>query len=256
MTFSYYLGVGMSKEKIAISLSEELLKDLDKKIDGSVIRSRSQAIELFVKKGIEERMVDTAVIMLSKRHHGTALSGFKGSILIKKQIEFFRGFDINNIIILTQSGGDVERLRKECDGIANIIITDAKKNGDALKQLKNEIKRDFLVISGDIYNDFDLNAMIKKHMVSNRIATIGLMTRAMPSKYGVASLDGDLVVDFKEKQKKPSSHVVNAGIYIFGSGIFDFMKGRIEEDVLPRLAKMKQLVGFFTTGEYVHFDEL
>jgi len=246
----------MTKEKIAISLSKDLLENVDRKIDGSIIRSRSQAIEMFVRKGIESNVIDTAVIMLSRRHHDIALSNFKGSTLIKKQIEIFNRHGINNIFILTQSGERISDLREECDGIGKVLITNSKKNGDALKHLKDAIKRDFFVMSGDIYIDYDMDGMIRKHTTNSKVATIGLMTRGTPSKYGAAVLDGDLVIDFKEKPKNPTSHVVNSGIYIFRSDAFGLFKGKIEDDVLPKLAKTQQLIGFFTSGEYVHFDEL
>jgi NDP-sugar pyrophosphorylase family protein len=244
----------MNKKKIAISITKEMLKKIDNKIDGSVIRSRSQAIEFFLRKGLEGG-IDTAVIMLSKRHHKTALTSFKKSILIKEQTEFLRRNGIGKIFILTQNGDYISRIKNECQGI-EIVVTNSKKNGDALSQMKNIIKEDFTVMSGDIYNDFDINNMIKKHIISGKIGTMGLMTRAEPSKYGAAIMDGDNIIDFKEKPRKPDSFVVNSGIYIFNPDVFDFMNGSIEEDVLPKIAKMKQLAGFFTTGEYVHFDEL
>ena len=244
------------KEKIAISLSKELLKLIDGKIDGSVVRSRSQAIEMFVRKGIESNVIDTAVIMLSRRHHDIALSNFKGSSLIKKQIEIFNRYGINNIFVLTQSGDRISDLREECDGIGKVIVTNAKKNADALKHLKDDIKRDFFVMSGDIFIDFDIDGMIRKHTTNSKVATIGLMSRGTPSKYGAAVLDGDLVIDFKEKPKNPITHVVNSGIYLFKPDVFGLLKGKIEDDVLPKLAKTQQLIGFFTTGEYVHFDEI
>ena len=70
-------------------------------------------------------------------------------------------------------------------------------------------------MSGDTLNNFDLSGMLKKHFTLNKLATIGLMTREKPSDYGIAILDGDLIVDFQEKPKSFSTHIVNAGIYIF-----------------------------------------
>jgi mannose-1-phosphate guanylyltransferase len=82
---------------------------------------------------------------------------------------------------------------------------------------------------------------------------MGLMTREKSSHYGTAILDGDLIIDFKEKALS-SSHIVNAGIYIFKSEIFELVQGNyLEKDVFPKLARLKELVGFFTYGEYSHF---
>ncbi|MBI2576659.1 hypothetical protein HYV84_05580, partial [Candidatus Woesearchaeota archaeon] len=47
---------------------------------------------------------------------------------------------------------------------------------------------------------------------------------------------------------------VNAGIYIFKPEVFELFSGAasLEKDLFPKLAKMKQLVGFFTRGAYLH----
>ncbi len=97
--------------------------------------------------------------------------------------------------------------------------------------------------------------MIKKHTGSDKLATMGLMTREKTSSYGIAILDGDLVIDFQEKPRHYSTNIVNAGIYIFKPEIFELFEGAtsLEKEVFPKLAKIKQLVGFFTYGEYVHF---
>ena len=100
--------------------------------------------------------------------------------------------------------------------------------------------------------------MIKKHNESNKLMTMGLMTRDKPSEYGSAILDGDLVIDFREKSEKKETHVVNAGIYIFKPEIFEFLDQNIvslERDLFPKIARIKQLVGFFTHGEYMHLGE-
>ena len=58
----------MTKSKIAISVDNSLLKLVDSKVDRSVIRSRSQAIEFFLKKGLQEQSVSIAVLLLKGGH--------------------------------------------------------------------------------------------------------------------------------------------------------------------------------------------
>ena len=98
--------------------------------------------------------------------------------------------------------------------------------------------------------------MIKKYNDSGKLATMGLMTREKASSYGTAILDGDLIVDFQEKPKHYSTNIVNAGIYVFKPEIFELFEGAVslEKDLFPRLARLKQLVGFFTYGEYLHLQ--
>lgn len=44
---------------------------------------------------------------------------------------------------------------------------------DSLKEIWNKINRDFIVMTGDIISDADLDELIKKHIMSN--ATISIL---------------------------------------------------------------------------------
>ena len=247
----------MTKSKIAISLDSSLLKLVDSKVDGSVIRSRSQAIEYFLKKGIQEQSVNVAVLLLKGEHQAFALKDIKGTSLIKHQINFFSKFGISTIYIITQHTKNINMLLDEIsDSKINVEIVEkqAKGNADALKAIKEKVNNNFIVMSGDTYNNFDMLKMIKKHIESEKLATMGLMTREKASSYGTAILDGDLIVDFQEKPKHYSTNIVNAGIYIFNPEVFEIFENAVslEKDLFPKLARIKQLVGFFTYGEYRH----
>ena len=247
----------MPKSKIAISVDNSLLKLVDSKVDGSVIRSRSQAMEYFLKKGLQEQSVSIAVLLLKGEHQTFALKDVNGTSLINQQIDFFSRYGIKTIYIVTQHTKNINLLLNEIsDAKINVEIIEkmSKGNADALKSIKNKISNSFVVMSGDTYNNFDLLKMIKKHIDSEKLSTMGLMTREKTKSYGTAILDGDLIVDFQEKPRHYSTNIVNAGIYIFKPEIFELFDNvnSLEKDLFPKLARMKQLVGFFTYGEYMH----
>ena len=247
----------MAKPKIAISLDNSLLKLIDSKVDGSVIRSRSQAIEYFLKKGLQGQSVSVAVLLLKGEHQPFALKEVNELSLIKQQIGFFSKYGIKTIYIITQHTKNMNLLLEEISDAkinVEIIEKNAKGNADALKSIKAKVSSSFVVMSGDTYNSFDLLKMIKKHMESEKLATMGLMTREKTSSYGTAILDGDLIVDFQEKPRHYSTNIVNAGIYIFKPEIFEMFEDitSLEKELFPKLARIKQLVGFFTYGEYMH----
>ncbi len=246
------------KSKIAISVDKALLDQVDGKVDGSVIRSRSQAIEYFLRKGLRESSIEVAVLMLKGEHQETALKAFKSSSLIKQQIDFFASNDIKTFFIITQHTPSINKLLLEIENApidVKIVEKDAKGNAEALLALKDNLRKSFVVMSGDTYNNFDLLRMIKKHLELDKLATMGLMSIEKPSKYGNAILDGDLIVDFLEKPKSVASNVVNAGIYIFKPEVFELFDNvrNLEGDLFSKLARIKQLVGYFTHGEYRHF---
>ena len=248
----------MIKSKIAISVDNSLLKLVDSKVDGAIIRSRSQAIEYYLKKGLHEESVSNAIILLKGDHQNIALKEMKGLPLIRQQIEFFSRYGIKNVFIVTQHTKNANALLNEISKSkinAQIIEKDANGNAQALLAVRQKISGSFVVMSGDTLNDFDLMKMIKKHLSSGKLATMGLMTREKIISYGTAILDGDLVVDFQEKPKHYSTNIVNAGIYIFNSEVFELFNdvSSLEKNLFPKLARINQLVGFFTYGGYAHF---
>src|SRR3989338_9128480 len=90
------------KPKVAISLDQNLLNLMDSKVDGSVIRSRSQAMEFFLRKGLQGQSINTAVLLIKGEHQANLLKKLRGKSLIKSQIEFFSKNAINNLYIVTQ----------------------------------------------------------------------------------------------------------------------------------------------------------
>ncbi len=247
----------MKKSKIAISVDNNLLRQVDSKVDGSIIRSRSQAIEYFLKKGLQGQSINTAVLLLKGEHQENALKEVNGSPLLRQQIDFFAGHGINTVYIVTQYTKNINSLISEISYAkihVEIIEKQAKGNAEALSAVRDKVNNNFIVMSGDTYNNFDLLKMVRKHSESDKLATMGLMTREKTSQYGTAILDGDLIIDFQEKPRHYSTNIVNAGIYIFKPEIFELFEDSIslEKDLFPKLARLKQLVGFFTYGEYVH----
>ncbi len=253
----------MKKPKIAISLDKPLLDLIDSKVDGNVIRSRSQAMEFFLRKGLRDGSINTAVILLRGEHQTISLKNIKGKSLIRHQFEFFYKNNINNIFIVTQHTKEMNLFLSELEDIklnvpvnVEVIEKDTKGNAKALESIKNKLKVSFIVMSGDTYNNFDLIKMSKKHLEMDKMATMGLMTRSETGGYGTAILDGDFIADFREKPKESSTNIVNAGIYCFKPEIFELFENvnSLEKDLFPKLARMKQLIGFFTYGEYMHLE--
>jgi NDP-sugar pyrophosphorylase family protein len=247
------------KPKIAISLDRSLLDLVDSKVDGSVIRSRSQAVEFFLKKGLQEQSINTAVLLIKGEHQSNLLKKLKGKTLIKNQIEFFEKYGINNLYIVTQHTKNINLLLDEVSDAkinVDIIEKEARGNAQVLQAIKDKIKNSFIVMSGDTYNNFDLMKMVKKHLELDKMSTMGLMTREKTEDYGTAILDGDLIVDFQEKARKSSTNIVNAGIYIFKPEVFELFENvnSLEKDLFPKVARLNQLVGFFTYGEYEHLE--
>ena len=81
----------------------------------------------------------------------------------------------------------------------------------------------FIMINGDNLYKIDYPEMIQAFINNGAVATIALTTVSDPSKFGVAKMKGTRIIDFVEKPKidEAPSNLINAGIYVFASKIFD-----------------------------------
>lgn len=250
----------MKKEKIAISLDNSLLPIVDAYVDNVTIRSRSQAIEFLLKKAIKERPVDTAVLLIRKNDQKYLFKEFEGFSLVQHNFNFMIKHKFKKLYIITERTEEIEDLIKELPKVIDIELIEEKNvNGtaSALLLLKDKLKSNFILMNGDTFNDFALDNMIKEHLNNNKVVTIGLISSDSPSKKGSVILDGNLIIDFKEKEKT-KSYVVSAGVYVINPKIFSYYSKEsksLEKDIFPKLAKEKQLQGFFTWGKFVHMPE-
>lgn len=128
----------------------------------------------------------------------------------------------------------------------------------ALLSLKDKMKKDFLVFSGDILMDFDIKRFIKFHNKNQGIASILVHPNDHP-------FDSDLIEVDKEDKiislfRKPHPegliyrNLAIASVYIFSPRIFKYIprnkKTNIEKDILPKLLKAKEKIYAYNSPEY------
>ena len=117
---------------------------------------------------------------------------FKGKSLLKQQIGFFHNNGIKTLYIVTQHTPHMNELLLEIENApidVKILERNVKGNADALAALKDRLNQNFIVMSGNTYNNFDLLRMIKKHLDLGKLVTMGLMGTDKPSKCENAVLD-------------------------------------------------------------------
>jgi NDP-sugar pyrophosphorylase family protein len=250
----------MRKKKIAISIDEPLLDIVNSYVDNTTIRSTSQAIESLIRQAIKQAPITTAVILISEKDQHYLLEKVENVPLIERHIGFLKRFGISQVYLVTKEN---EMLKKKVSELSKKIkielVNEEKGRGtaNALTLVKSKVGNDFLVVNGDTFNDFNLKKMINEHIDSNKVATIGLISSTSPHKRGAAILEGTTIIDFREKQET-KSNIVNAGIYILKLKIFEYFDKdtkSLELDIFPKLAKDKQLQGFFTYGRFIHLPD-
>lgn len=252
----------LTKEKIAISVDRPLLTLIDALVDGTTVRSRSQAIESLVRKGLSQEYVQDAIILLKKEHQQVLKQKINGKTLFQCHLNLLEKANIKQCYIVTAQTSLINALfdlipRSTRIQLHCIDEPVPKGNVAALDLVRNKLHTNFVVLLGDTYNNFNLKKMILFHLNKNKLATVGLMTHHQPNLYSSVKLEGDKIIAFRNK-KKSSSFIIDAGIYVFNILLFKYIDENsyfFEKDVLPKLCTIEQMNGYFTYGEYRHFGE-
>lgn len=258
----------INRERLTITLRNDLLRELDSMVDGIKVRNRSHAIEVLLSKTLEARKVKRAIILAGGK--GTrmrpltyempkSMIPLKGKPLIQHLIELCRKYEIREIILSTGYLG--EKIRAHFGdgshlGVEIKYVEEKEEMGTAgpLNLAKQYLKGPFLMFNGDVLSDIDLADIIRFHSEQNAIATIALTQVEDTSSFGVARLKGHRIVGFIEKPKSgEDGKLINAGVYVLEPEVLKYIppgKAMMERDVFPILAQEGKLFGYPFDGQW------
>ena len=106
----------------------------------------------------------------------------------------------------------------------------------ALRLLPEDVS-DVFVVNGDILTDVDFSGLLRGHVGSGFAVTVGVHHHAVPLPYGVFTLDGERIVEIREK---PTMRLpVATGMYAVSRAAIDALPpGRCDmPDLLNTLAR-------------------
>lgn len=260
------------KERVTITLNENLIKQLDKRIDGKEIKNRSQEIEKILEDSLGISIPNKSLILAGGKgmrlrpltyRTPKALIDVKGKTLIEWLFELFKKYGIRDVILSV--GYLADEIRNYfTDGSKfgmNIEYVEENPNkplGTAgpLRLAQDMLTDSFIVSNGDELKCINIPRMFRLHKRKNALATIALTTVNDPSLYGVARLDGSRIVEFVEKPKKSEtpSNLINSGFYIIEPEVIEIIpKGKfcsLEREIFPKLAREGRLRGFPFSGQW------
>jgi len=98
---------------------------------------------------------------------------------------------------------------------------------NAISVVEKHVDGDFLAINGDLLASADaIKPVIKAHEGSGAVATLAAIGVEDASQYGILKIENGRLVDIFEKpiSASPVSGLANAGIYMFSTEIFDFIR--------------------------------
>lgn len=258
------------KQRVTLTIDEDLLKQIDSNIDGHNIKNRSHAVELLLVRALGSRKPTTALILAGGRDDSLrevigdipkCLAVIRGKSLLEHTVLLFKRFGINDIMISIRADsheiksaiGDGERF-----GLNIIYIEEEYPLGTAgpLKMAREFINTTFFMSNADELKDIDLTDMYTFHSEHKGLVTIALKTVSDPSRYGVANMTGRQIVSFIEKPNRDNapSNLVNAGIYIIEPEVIDLIPegfATLENDLFPKLAAQQKLYGYAFSGKWI-----
>ena len=259
------------KKKYSFSLSESLIKEIDRYIDGELIRSRSEAIEKFLHDYFSERKTavilaggDPNYLIVDELNQYRPLLVLKTKkTLIEDSILKIRSAGWENIFIIGMNPllAKIYNILRNGDeyGVKINYIEEREALGTAktLQLIQNYIKSDFLVIPADTYFNLNLSSFLDYHLKHQATATFAIYSQTtFDSKYkGVVEMEGPLIISHVEKPEHPTSHLIKTFIAIFSPEIFEFIpQGRLnyslENDVIINVIKERKCFGYLVSGDW------
>lgn len=125
-----------------------------------------------------------------------------------------------------------------------------------VKKVAEFLDDTFLVGSGDVLADVDVEALYRYHKEMGGKATMALTRVEDPSEFGVAVLDdAGRIEQFVEKPKREEaiSNLVNAGIYVLEPDVLNLIpEGKeydFSRDLFPKL--LEDIYGFELSGLWI-----
>jgi D,D-heptose 1,7-bisphosphate phosphatase len=118
--------------------------------------------------------------------------------------------------------------------------------GGAVWYARDRLEDRFFLLNGDSW--FDINLLeLSRRVIGEAPVTGAIAIRPLQdaSRYGVVELDHDRITRFRARPERSGNGLVSAGVYFFRRTLIDWLGPccSLEEDVLPRLASDKQLLG-------------
>jgi NDP-sugar pyrophosphorylase family protein len=260
----------IEREKLTVTVKKDLIKKIDKIIDGRKIRNRSHATEFLIEEGLGLNKVNTAFILAGGE--GTRLRPLTyeipkplipvhGKPLLEHTLELLHSHGIDNVVM--SLGYKAEKIQEYFGdgrryGMNFTYIIEKEKLGTAgpLKLAKKYLTSTFIVLWADVLAQIDLDDFIRSHHENDGLITIALTSVDDVSSFGVVSLKGNKITGFVEKPKKEDapSNLINAGLAICEPEVIDHLPAgkfaMFEKDIYPQLAEAGKVYGYPFEGQW------
>ena len=156
----------MARERVTISVNQDLLKKIDQQIDGTRIRNRSHAVESLVSEALGLDQIKDAIVMAGGNDVLKNINAIKDSLLRLKKL------GIKEVIVAV--GYLADKIKKELKngqdfGLKLDYLEKGEGTGGSLFLLKKAIKKSFVVVNINQQIDLDYEMLADFHKSSGKI---------------------------------------------------------------------------------------
>lgn len=254
MTSGVY-SIQMSKIRLTITIAPEIISELDKLIDGKIIRNRSHAIESLVNQQLMGQ-VSQAVILAggSPAAIDRVVTKVAGQPLLTHTINLLLSYGLQHIFVVTdQDPHPLAEIIGKDPKVTLITQTPDRGTAGALASVSNRLNPSpVIVIHGDIFTDINLLDFIRFHRDHGQEISIAVKPKLNQKEFGKAIMSGHHIIKFLNKPDTSEVGMVNMGIYVINPAILRTLPKNkslmLETDVFPQLADQKQLAGYLFEG--------
>jgi len=252
------------KERVTLTIEKEILEKIDSKVDGSLIKNRSHAVELLLIKAMSSNRLRKGIILAGGEHDPrkkvSIMAEVQGRTLLEWNIKLLKRTGVKELLIcIPKDREDIKsRYTTQNMGMQISYYEEEYPLGTAgsLKAMKSFITESTIICYSDDLKKVDLDDMYEFHKNNNKICTIALTTVDDPSNFGVAVMNGNRITHFVEKPAKDSapSKLINAGVFIIEPEMIEYIPdgfSLIEQDVFPKLVKFDNLIGYVFSGQWL-----
>lgn len=188
--------------------------------------------------------------------------------LVEHQVNLLKNYGFNKIWILSGYLGEkikdyVGNGRKWGLNIKHIIESKPLGTAGALKQLDGKINRDFIVLSGDVMLNMDLNQLVAFHTRNkNALVTIVVHPNDHPFDSDLVAVNKRYKVTsflLRQDKSQPENllfrNLANAGVFVFSPKIFENIRKNefsdLERDIFPKILAKHGGIYAYNTAEYI-----
>jgi len=254
----------MERERLTITLRQDILEQLDRTIDGYKLRNRSHAIEYYLSRELGGKLTRAVILCGGKGLHlrpftyelPKPMIPVKGRPLLEHIIDGLRDQGIRDIVLtidylgekIEQHFGDGAKF-----GVKITYVRSPKPIGTAgsLRLAKDLLgDQPFLLVFGDVLTKIEYQDLIDFHTDHKKLVTMALTSVEDPTDFSSVRLRGSKVVAFTEKPKTHAgtSRLISAGVFVMDPGVLEKIHihapASLEREVFPGLIEDGDIFGF------------